>query len=199
MNVKLNLKKFLKAFLMIFLGFLFAIIFVAILLLLLIRFAMTESILPTPTLQQIENSFETNKEEFSIIVEYLANLDVNNLGVSRDSPSITDVTYNYVELSVFREDRSISITDKNVSEAIHTLFEARYRGIWKYEYGIVFTRWGMRDHVRGIVYSIDDSIPDSSTIFFLTELHPLSEGNWFIFIENFNDYRRGIRPNLVEE
>ena len=155
----------------------------------------SQSALRAPTFQQTERFFEENKEKFIIIAEYLTNLELYNIGVSWDSPGIVETTSNYVQLSIFREPERITVSNENASEAIHALFGASYNGIWKYEHGITFTRWFMRDHSRGIVYSIDGRIPDSDTILFLTELHPLSEENWFFFIENFSEYRQGIRPD----
>ena len=164
-----------------------------------LRFGMTGTLFPAPTLRQTERFFESNREDFLIVAQYLSNTNYTSIGITDSSPSIMENASGHVQFSARGETERIIVSDENVSEAIRLILNSGYRIISRYSYGVVFTRWFMMDNSRGIVYSIDGRIPDSDTILFLTELHPLSEENWFFFIENFSEYRRGIRPNSVEE
>jgi len=188
-------KEYLRRFLKI-IGIIFIIFLVFYILILLpTRRMMTGTFLPAPNLRQVERTFEANREEFLIISEYFLNFDFDSFGVS--SQSVFDFSrYNdaFIELSVWLEDDNIVVNDEAVSYAIQRIFDIGYRGIWQSGSGIIFTRWSMKDNARGIIYSIDGRTPDEDMILFLTELHPLSEENWFFFVENFSEWRRGIRP-----
>jgi len=162
---------------------------------------MTRSILPAPNLTRTERQFQSNREDINIVINYLIDnyfdrVSIPNFNSGGRVRDIEDLEMRIV----LNEDvvEILSINDMAVSESILRLFQNSYRTIGKRERMIFLGTWSTRDHGRGIVYFMDGQTPREEFFTFLTELYPLSEENWFFFIENFNDYRRGIRPNLTQ-
>ncbi|MDR2599663.1 MAG: hypothetical protein LBC73_05250 [Oscillospiraceae bacterium] len=55
---------------------------------------------------------------------------------------------------------------------------------------IVFLRWSTRNQARGIVYSIDGSIPDESMFECLIHIEPMSEDRWYFYISDYKEWMR---------
>ena len=145
-----------------------------------------------PEIKQMEEYFQSDREQLQIIVDYFLHTNFDNITIW----GVDNIENVQIEMFTGLETGRVLVSDENVSRAIKDIFMGGYRLVEKNENGVKFLRWSIRNHGRGIVYSIDGSIPDSDTILFLTELHPLSEENWFVFVENFSEYRTGVRPNL---
>jgi hypothetical protein len=95
-----------------------------------------------------------------------------------------------IEMFTGLETGRVLINDKDVVGALNVLFKQKYHIIGKSGNGISFLRWSNLDAGRGIVYSLDGSAPDESSLPFLTEIKPLSEEGWYFYVEDFNEWRR---------
>ena len=124
-----------------------------------------------PTYTTIEREFNSNREEFDLIVGYLLDLDDERIRISRN-------------------DGNIPISDEEVAEAIGTLFQLGYRRIMKDEYRVTFSRWANRHRNIGVYYFIDEEMPKESLMEFLVEYKPLCNANWYFYVSDYIERRR---------
>jgi len=173
----------------------FVVIVIAIMSIIMLSALRVQSPFRSPNLTQMEEYFQADREQLQIIIDYFISTNFDTISISISS------IHGEQEVEMFTglETGRILVSNENVSRTIYNLFNAGYRGIGKSETGIRFLKWAIRDHGRGIVYSINGNVPDETMLPFLTELQPLSEENWFFYVENFNEWRQGVRPNSVEE
>ncbi|MDR2600319.1 MAG: hypothetical protein LBC73_08590 [Oscillospiraceae bacterium] len=133
---------------------------------------------PTPGLKWMEDDFQQNKESLYIVKNFL---------VEREHGVI---------IRSFEFDEKMLIGDTPIDEktidAINELFHLGYSQIRCYGNWIVFLRWSTRHEGRGIVFSIDGSIPDESEYPYHVSLELLSEDGWYFYISN---YREWVRRN----
>ena len=139
----------------------------------------------SPNLSRMENYFQLDREKIQIIVEYLTETDFDNITIRPDR-----TRENGIEMFTGLETGRIPVSDEDVSGAIHTLFQRGYNIIGKNESVIYFQRWSSLDVGIGIMYSIDGTTPNESSLDFLTELEALTEDDWYFYIEDFNEWKR---------
>ena len=141
------------------------------------------TLLRPPGIRYMERQFQRNKEELTIVRDFIFSLDFESVSIwnpFRDEAS---------EMFVGLEYGRIPINDEKALRAIRVLFRRGFRSIEKRDNGISFLRWATLDHGRGIVYSIDGETPGEAAIHFLTEIEPLSEKGWYFYIDDFNQWR----------
>ena len=151
---------------------------------LIIRFVFTGSFLGPPGAMYMERSLQRNRGSLDIVVEYLMNSGFVMANIRSDTAS------NEGSITMFADGRSNVISDEDTVTAIRSLFRRGYRGIFMNESVIKFQRWSNVSAIRGIAFSINRDVPDESAFDFLIDLVPLSENDWFFWVENFNEWRR---------
>ena len=88
----------------------------------------------------------------------------------------------------------IPIEDNHVIKSLK-YFSGKVSVIGKRYNGIRFSKWGLRNQTRGIVYSMDGNTPGESSVHFLTDIEPLSEERWYFYITNYPERRNNQRNN----
>ena len=142
-----------------------------------------QSIFGSPmTFDEMQEEFYKNQDLIFIVRDYLENLEFDNATVR--NTSIDSGT-----LSAGLEYGRVTINNPEALKAMNLLFEQGYNVIEKRNNAIYFQRWSIRNHGRGIVYSIDRNTPDETAITFLTEIEPLSKENWYFYVADFNVWR----------
>ena len=133
---------------------------------------------PPISYDRIEREFQSNKENFFLVSEYLENSPQNDIRINFDFGN--------------RMRANIDIEDDRVFAALSELGQQGYNVIGAYENTIHFQRWS--GHVRslGIVHSTDGNEPN---LLFITRLEPLSELNWYYYEEDYNVWRTRNREN----
>jgi len=160
------------------------VIFILVFVTAMIRFIFTGNILPAPGILRMEMSLRKNEMLFDNVIEYLIATGFDNITIWRTNVS----RGNLIEMSV-GFDRAF-VSDEDVTESIHLLFQRGYRIISRNEYVVKFQRWSNLDAGRGIVYSINGNTPREDAMNFLVEILPLSQEGWYFYIEDFNEWRR---------
>ena len=129
--------------------------------------------------RQMERIFIADYDVLMVIVNYLEDSEHTSISFSPDR----DEGYMLVHSSRLGFQRT-PITDESVIEAIEILRERGYGVISKNSYMIRFLRWSTMGRGRGILYSLDGSVPDTTILTFFTMMEPLSKDGWFFYEEN---------------
>ena len=135
-----------------------------------------------PTISWMEKKFQENYDSFVIVADYLADSKFDEFDyISIDRSDFTKNDYGEFTVSAWR--REVVIDDEVVPEAIQRLFQGECYYILRKSEGkvITFTMWGAIGRGVGIAYSIDGSVPDKSSIPYLTSIEPLSEEGWYYY------------------
>jgi len=137
-----------------------------------------------PGRARMERNFQRHNESIIMIKNYITEQGHDNILVW-DRHAEAGV------LSLGLGYDPIPVSDEDVLGAIRLLFERRrVNVIVRRGNNIIFQMWSTRNHGRGIVYSIDGSVPaPSSGLQYLTEIEPLSEEAWFFYVENVHTWR----------
>ena len=144
---------------------------------------------PHQTLEDMEYDFHVNNVHLLAVVEYLINVGYDRITVRPIGRDVRRSHVDEIELFMFETRSWIPVDNKEVCYSLNALFDAGYQSITKSENFIRFVRWAGLDVGRGLVYSIDGSIPDETDIQFLTFIEPISEPRWFFYVSDFNEWR----------
>ncbi|MDR2599580.1 MAG: hypothetical protein LBC73_04820 [Oscillospiraceae bacterium] len=154
-------------------------IFLAVVMIVFMNACIVFYLYPTPGLKRMEEDFQQNKELLYVVKDFL---------VERESG---------VYISGYEFDDSMLVGDKPIDKktiyAMNELFHQGYRIIRSNGKWIVFQIWATRNEARGIVFSIDGSIPDESMLECLVHLEPLSEDRWYFYIDDYKEWMRRNR------
>ena len=137
-----------------------------------------------PSVNYVEQLFQSNYGQIEIIVNFLINSDYRNIYINNaDSIMIADLS-------------KVPIPDKGVVTAIKTLLgTGQYKHISKTDTIITFLQWsGIKDIGCGIVYTSD--VTQLAKKHFLTKIVPMSEVGWFYYIDDYNSWMSGQRAIL---
>lgn len=144
----------------------------------------------TPDVESVEEHFRSNQEDIQIVVDFL---------VSMEHPS---VYINTTDSTVLVDLERIEIEDEKVNAAIKQLLEDSifdtkqyYNFADKTRNAIHFGLWCSAQGVEcGVAYSINgEDLPLSQ---FCTEIVPLSEPGWYYYVDDYNEWRVGKRPQI---
>ena len=119
-----------------------------------------------PAPEQMEDTFQKYREEIQIITDYL---------LTQKQPfSIYD---------------SNEVLPENISQAVKILMrQAGCRSIHYNESAVHFVLWTrFTDAGCGIAYTSGNSL--ETDLVFLTQVQPLSEQNWFYYVEDYAQWR----------
>ena len=126
-----------------------------------------------PTLmERMESDFRKNEEQLSIVVEYLTNIQYETVFM----PAYLGTRSMFVP-----EIGDVAIVNREVSNALRSLFRFGYAAIDKRENSIVFVRWGNKNREYGIAYSIDGEVPSDGSFDYYAFPSRLSEDNWYYY------------------
>jgi len=129
--------------------------------------------------EQMERIFVDDYDLLRIVVDYLADSEYMSVYFfSERDAGLMSVRSSGLGV------QHISVNDEDVVNAIKSLRERGYGHISKNDNLISFLRWSMVGRGRGILYSIDNTPPDTSIFTFFTILEPLSRNGWFFYEEN---------------
>ena len=129
-----------------------------------------------PELEQMEASFQENREQIFIVRDFLI-VSGYQAAFIRSTDDPMRLGSNYID-------------NEYVLGALNHLFQDGYGIISKSNDNIIFLIWSTRNHGRGIVYSIYGNTPtESDGLDFLIRIEPLSEEGWYFYVENFNVWR----------
>jgi hypothetical protein len=143
---------------------------------------------PNPGFEKAERYFNRNKELFIPVKKFLAESEHEAISIAPHSGSwrmfVNQGNPPYA-----------NIRDEVAIEAVRQLQRKGYISIDKTRGVISFGgQVGSLEFLTGFAYSINGSIPDDSSIQFLTRIKPLTEDGWFYFEANYKEYR--IRRNF---
>ena len=129
-----------------------------------------------PTALEIQEIFDRDREPLLLIKDYLINTGYSELYIYDDCKT--------VRIGI---DQKIQIDDDAVISALQQLRNSGYKSIAKDGNTIAFWVWSRLSDVGcGIAYSIDGK---EISVEYLTESAPLSEGGWYYFVDDFNEWR----------
>ena len=136
-----------------------------------------------PTQSDIENYLTEHYDVVNMITQYLISLNYENVYVDDDSGII---------LADLEE---ISIKDEAVYNTMYDVMHNHiFKLISKRGNTIYFIIWSSFNDIGcGIAYSINGIDPPEIT--YMTELEPLSYEGWYYYVEDYNQWRVGKRPN----
>ena len=175
----MTIKKFLYPLLI------FITCFVILILLLLV---LLDFISPTPpTLNQMTEYFNADREKIQIIIDYFIENDFDWISIGRnDVRNIGSTSFgilNGIEIG------NIVVENEEVVKSILFLFQQGYQRLDKSRGTIRFQRWSTLDAGSGMVYSINGTTPNENIFPFLIKLEPLNENRWYFYIDDFNEWR----------
>lgn len=149
--------------------------------------ALTGCISEPPSLESVEEHFQKNREDIQIVVDFL---------VGRECPHI------YIDEAdgTMREDlETVEIEDEGVNKAIKRLLgrsilgEQQYKNISRERNTILLDQWhGSMDIGAGIGLSVNGE--DLPYPYYCTEIVSMSEPGWYYYVEDYNAWRVGKRP-----
>jgi len=135
----------------------------------------------------MERIFIEDYDLLRVVVDYLTNSEHASISVRPET--------DYGMMWVGSINEHITIEDEYVRYVMNLLLSRGYQNISKTGNFVVFLRWRNLDNGRGVVYSIDRTLPDESTLSFLTRLESLPYQGWFYYEEDFNEFRIRQRNN----
>jgi len=145
---------------------------------------------PLQGMREMERDFYRNQETLFTARDYLIGLDYYLLRYPPFSGKRG-------VMGTGMRDVYVEIDNDYARSAMDLLLRRGYQIITKRGNFIVFLRWSNLDNGRGVVYSINGTLPDESVLPFLTRLEPLSYDGWFYYEEDFNEFR--IRHQSTDE
>ncbi len=138
-----------------------------------------------PTANEVYEKFSENKESIQIIVDFILENESEEVLII---PEDKEVMIDFVRYP---------IVDEKLLNALKQLKGAgyEYKAIGRNETTISITQWrGQKDISCGIAYSIDgESIPD---VQFATQLEEMQDDGWYYYVADYNEWRKGTRPEL---
>ncbi len=153
---------------------------------------------PGQGVNDIRNDFDANEESLTEVVDYCKSTWIDDFRIRK---TYADLNNSYLLVYANGEECPLeSYEDLNpVKSAIEQLFNKNYGPIDKDGNIILFQRWANKDVGKGVVYSIDGSVPTEEDIQFLTLIEPLEEAGWYYYEDDFNEWklRRQEEKKLV--
>lgn len=143
-----------------------------------------------PSVESVEEHFQNNYDDIQIVVEFMSNSGYNSIYIKGiDGMMLADL-------------EDVPITDESVFDAVKRLLGTPLTGNRQYYYvskssnTIEFYQWkGTAEIGCGIAYTINGTdIPD---VQYATELVQLSEPGWYYYVDDYNAWRTGKRPQLA--
>lgn len=134
-----------------------------------------------PDKERMEKCFQQDKDNLSIIVDYLSDLEY----------SFVSIDESYLEKGVMftgAYTRLQKIDDETVLEALNSLLNSgRYETIGKNFNTVFFQKWSFIEKDRGIAVPINQN--DKPLVEFLVHSEPLSEKGWYYYEADYEEYR----------
>lgn len=131
-----------------------------------------------PDVVSIQDRFEYNKENITLVTEYLLDLSYPDAWIREPNG-----TY-------FSDFEWRTIEDERVCEAIETLWENGISNIDKTaeDNSISFEMWRSFQEIDcGVAFSIDNT--DCPTVQYMTYVEPLTERGWYYYVSDYNQWR----------
>lgn len=129
-----------------------------------------------PTVPEIQEIFDRDRDLLLLIKDYFINADYAELYIDEDC-----------ETARAGLNDSVHIDDVTVVSALQHLKERGYRFFSKRGNTICFGIWArFRDVGCGIAFSMDG---EAISVQYLTEAVPLSEDGWYYYVDDFNEWR----------
>jgi len=137
---------------------------------------------PWQGMRMMERDFSRNKDTIFVVRDYLA-------GLEHDFLRYPPFSGERGVMGTGTRDYYVDIENEYAKNAMDLLLRSGFQIIRREGNFIIFLRWRNMDNGRGIVYSIDRTLPDESVLSFLTRLEPLPYEGWFYYEEDFNEFR----------
>lgn len=130
-----------------------------------------------PSIQSVEDQLLDNYEELSLIKDFFLQSGYSSIYIHSANGYM------------FADMKNILIPDDNVREIIKALIaDAKYSVIIKDGNTIWFQQWTrFTDAGAGLAYSPSET--ELNKIQYLTEYEPLSEVNWYYYVDDYNEWR----------
>ena len=138
------------------------------------------SLIP-PDKEKIEKCLQQDKDDISVIADYLSNLDYAYISIDKSNLEngvmFTGATARYQE-----------IDDKTVIESLNRLLNTRkYIVIGKSDNTVFFQKWRFLEKDRGIAVPVNKEEPP--LVEFLIKSEPLSENGWYYYEADYEEHR----------
>lgn len=138
------------------------------------------SLIP-PDKEKMEKCFQQDKDDLSIIVDYLSNLDY--LYVSIDKSSIENGVMFTGANTHYQK-----IENETVLKSLNRMLKnKKYKVIGKNDNTVFFQKWRLLEKDRGIAVSINKEEPP--LVEFLINSETLSEFGWYYYEADYETYR----------
>ena len=140
----------------------------------------TSSLIP-PDKEKMEKYFQQDKDNLSVITDYLSNLDYSYVSIDKSSIEngvmFTGANTHYQK-----------IDDKTVLESLNRIFNNRkYIVVGKSNNTVFFQKWSFLEKDRGIAVSVNKEEPP--LVEFLIKSEPLSKIGWYYYEADYEEYR----------
>ena len=141
----------------------------------------TTSSLTAPDKEKTEKCFQKDKDNLSIVADYLSSLDYSYISIDKDN--IKDGV-----MFTGADTRYQDIDDKVVVEALRVLLNDRdYIVVGKNEETVFFEKWRFLEKDRGIAVTVDTE--DAPEVEFIVRYEALSETGWYYYEADYEEYR----------
>lgn len=140
-----------------------------------------------PDVASVEEHFRNNQEDIQTVVDFIINSEFSSVSISTaDGTMLADL-------------ERVEIENEDVNSAIKRLLghkpgdRRQYYSIYRSLNTIEFSQWSNSHDIGcGLAYSISGEFPP--IIQYCTELVPLTEEGWYYYIDDYNSWRTGKRP-----
>ena len=137
---------------------------------------------PMLTNATAEAFLQENEEQLAIVIDYLLSTEFYWVTIRSSQLNELSNIDNNIYMFTGLETGRVKVEDELMLETLkHLFYDVTIVG--KCEKVITFQLWSaLRNHARGIAYSIDGSTPDGCAISNLVEIEPLSKDGWYFYV-----------------
>lgn len=138
---------------------------------------------PPVSKKYMERDFNKCKADIVLVTEFLASSIYDSVYI----PDFDESGMVFVGL----DEGDVHIDNTEIYAAIDRLINrCGYQVICKTENAVYFQRWSNKDNGRGIICSLNDCIPDETSLSFLTHIEALEESGWYYYEEDFSEWEK---------
>lgn len=154
--------------------------------------ALTSCASSPPDIESVDICFQKNYEDIQLIVDFMKNSAYDSIYI--DS----------VDETMYADFKTVDIKDKEINNALTRLLKKPFVGSQQYYFvsksgnTITLLQWkSAQDIGCGVAYSINGTaLPE---IEYCTELESLSKIGWYYYVDDYNAWRSGERPQVTEK
>jgi len=140
-----------------------------------------------PSIEQIEEIFQDNREDFKLVMEYFSQSELSSSTTARHlQRGIIIIIRVYTHAG--EDTPHVRVSDRETERAIRRLFRGGMDGVTRNGNEITFQLWRWLGQTSGVIYSINGETPNGHPIWTRTpaEFVPLEELGWYFYFRDPN-------------